>query len=48
MFPVVLETAGLNATELSAYSGEWGLYLEQVERWCQASQDANEKPVLAL
>ena len=47
-FPVVLETAGLNATELSAYSGEWGLYLEQVERWRQASQDANEKPVLAL
>ena len=45
-FTVVLETAGLNATELSAYCRERGLYPEQVERWRQASQDANEKPVL--
>jgi transposase len=44
----VLETAGLNATELSAYCRERGLYPEQVERWRQASQDANEKPVLTL
>ncbi len=41
-FTVVLETAGLNATELSAYCRERGLYPEQVERWRQASQDANE------
>jgi transposase len=47
-FTVVLETAGLNATELSAYCQERGLYPEQVERWRQASQDANEKPVLTL
>jgi len=47
-FTVVLETAGLNATELSAYCRERGLYPEQVERWQQASQDANEKPVLTL
>ena len=47
-FMVVLETAGLNATELSAYCRERGLYPEQVERWRQASQDANEKPVLTL
>ncbi len=47
-FTVVLETAGLNATELSAYCRERGLYSEQVERWRQASQDANEKPVLTL
>jgi len=47
-FTVVLETAGQNATELSAYCRERGLYPEQVERWCQASQDANEKPVLTL
>ena len=47
-FTVVLETAGLNATELSAYCRERGLYPEQVERWRQASQDANEKPVLTL
>ena len=47
-FTVVLETAGLNATELSAYCRERGLYPEQMERWRQASQDANEKPVLTL
>jgi len=47
-FKVVLETAGLNATELSAYCRERGLYPEQVDRWRQASQDANEKPVLTL
>jgi transposase len=47
-FMVVLETAGLNATELSAYFRERSLYPEQVERWRQASQDANEKPVLTL
>jgi hypothetical protein len=47
-FTVVLETAGLNATELSAYCRERGLYPEQVKRWRQASQDANEKRVLTL
>ena len=47
-FTVVLETAGLNATELSAYCRERGLYPQQVERWRQAAQDANEKPVLTL
>jgi transposase len=47
-FTVVLETAGLNATELSAYCRERGLYPELVERWRHASQDANEKPVLTL
>jgi len=47
-FTVVLETAGLNATELSAYCRERGLYPQQVERWRQASQDANEQPVLTL
>jgi len=41
-FTVVLETAGLNANELSAYCCEQGLYPEQVERWRQAAQDANE------
>jgi transposase len=47
-FTVVLETAGLNATELSAYCRERGLFPEQVERWRHASQDANDKPVLTL
>jgi hypothetical protein len=41
-FTVVLETAGLNATELSAYCRERGLYPEQAECWLKASQDANE------
>ena len=45
---MVLETAGLNATELSAYCRQKGLYPEQVDRWRQASQDANEKPVLTM
>jgi hypothetical protein len=48
MFTVVLETAGLNATELSAYCRERGLYPEQVVRWRKTAQDANEKPVLTL
>jgi transposase len=47
-FTVVLETAGLIATELSAYCRERGLFPEQVERWRQPSQDANDKPVLTL
>ena len=47
-FTVVLETAGLNATELSAYCRERGLFPEQVDRWRQAAQDANEKPVLTM
>jgi len=47
-FTVVLETAGQDATELSAYCRERGLYPEQVERWRQAAQDANDKPVLTL
>ncbi|MCP9801928.1 hypothetical protein, partial [Synechococcus sp. RedBA-s] len=45
-FTVVLESAGLNATELSAYCRERGLFPEQVSRWRQAAQDANAKPVL--
>jgi transposase len=48
MFMVVLETAGLKAPELSACCRQRGLYPEQVECWRQASQDANEKPVLTL
>ena len=48
MFTVGMETAGLNATELSAYCRERGLFPEQVNHWRQAAQDANEKPVLTL
>jgi len=32
-FTVVLETAGLNATDLSDYCRERGRYPEQIERW---------------
>ena len=42
-FTVVLETAGLNATELSAYCRERGLYPEQVERWRQAAPPSARK-----
>ena len=45
---MVLETAGVNATELSAYCRERGLFPEQVSRWRQAAQDANAKPVLTM
>jgi transposase-like protein len=47
-FTVVLETAGLNATELSAYCRERGLFPEHVSRWRQAPQDANAQPVLTM
>ncbi len=47
-FTVVLESAGFNATELSAYCRERGLFPEQVSRWRQAAQDANAKPVLTM
>jgi len=47
-FTVVLEIAGLNATELSAYCRERGLFPEQVSCWRQAAQDANAKPVLTM
>jgi transposase len=47
-FTEVLDSAALNATELSAYCRVRGLYPEQMDRWRQACQDANEKPVLTL
>jgi transposase len=47
-FTVVLETAGLNASKLSGYCCERGLFPEQVSRWLQAAQDANLKPVLTM
>jgi len=43
-FTVVLETAAFNATELSAYCRERGLYPEQVSHWRQLAQNANAKP----
>jgi transposase len=39
---------GLSAAELSTYCREQGLFLEGVERWRQAAQDDDEKPVLTL
>ena len=47
-FTVMLETAGLNATELSVYCRERGLFPEQVARWRQAAQDANAQPLLTM
>ena len=47
-FTVVLESAGLNATELGGYCRERGLFPEQVDRWRQAAQDANAQPLLSM
>ena len=47
-FTVVMETAGLNTTEMSAYCREQGLYPEQVDRWRQAAQDRNAQPLLTM
>jgi hypothetical protein len=45
---VVLDTAGLNATELGGYCRERGLFPDQVDRWRQAAQDANAQPLLTM
>ena len=37
-FTVVLETAGLNTTELTSYCRQRGLFPEQVDRWRQATK----------
>ena len=47
-FTVVMETAGLNSTELGAYCRERGLFPEQVDRWRQAAEDANAQPLLTM
>jgi putative transposase len=47
-FTVVLETSGLNSTELAAYCRERGLFPVQVDRWRQAAQDANAQPLLTM
>ena len=47
-FTVVLESAGFNATELSADCRERGLFPEQVDRWRQTAQDANANAVLTM
>lgn len=40
-FTIVVETASLNAAELSKYCREKGLYVEQVEAWRDACMQAN-------
>src|SRR5690625_1074611 len=40
-FRLVLETAPMNAAELSAYCRERGLYPEQIEAWKHACMRAN-------
>ena len=47
-FTLVLETAGLNATELSAYCRERGLFPQQVDRWRKAAEDSNAQPLLTM
>ena len=47
-FTVLLETAGLNATELGGYCRERGLNPEQVDRWRQSPDDPNAQPLLTM
>ena len=47
-FTVVLESAGLNAPEFSAYCRVRGLYSEQLDRWRQSAQDGNDQPLLTM
>ena len=47
-FTVVLETAGLNSTELGVYCRERCLFPEHVDRWRQAAQDANAQPLMTM
>ena len=46
-FTVVLESAGLNATELGGYCRERGLFPEQVGRWRQAITGSQPEVALA-
>jgi transposase-like protein len=41
-FAAVLETAALNAAELSAYCRQRGLYPEQLQAWRRACEQAND------
>ena len=40
-FLVVVETAGMNETELAAYARKKGLYVEQIQLWRDACINAN-------
>jgi hypothetical protein len=44
-FGVVLETAGLNETELAEYCRRKGLFIEQIAVWRTACQEANAHSV---
>ena len=44
-FGVVLETAGLNETELAEYCRRKGLFIEQIAAWRTACQEANAHSV---
>jgi transposase-like protein len=41
-FRAVLESAGLNETELAAYCRRKGLYVEQLRAWREACEQANQ------
>jgi hypothetical protein len=45
---MVLESAGLNTTELVCFCLEPGLYPEQVDRWRQAAQVCNANSMLTM
>ena len=41
-FAAVLESAALNETELAAYCRQRGLYVEQIQAWREACEQAND------
>lgn len=40
-FLIVVETAGMNASELAEYARQKGLYIEQISQWRDACMSAN-------
>lgn len=40
-FLIVIQTAGLNETELAQYARQKGLYIEQIQAWKDACMNAN-------
>jgi len=40
-FLIVVETAGMNASELAEYARQKGLYIEQISQWKDACMSAN-------
>ena len=44
-FAVVMETAALNQAQTAAYCRQKGIYVEQLNRWRAACEQANDRNV---